>query len=175
MSDPFAITELPPLPPELPEPLAGIERAGLPAPSLPRVLAREVVGELTRQRTRLSLQLEDQSRDRQHAMRAFLRRILAVLDSMDRILHGLPSTDESAETISILRRQLLQILEDEQVSLVEVSPGDSFNGDLCEVAERRERPDLQPGTVIAVERRGYLWKDRLLRPARVIIAYQQGA
>jgi molecular chaperone GrpE len=48
--------------------------------------------------------------------------------------------------------------------------GAQFDHNLHEAVSLSEHEDIEQGTVIDELRRGYLWKNELLRPAQVIVA-----
>lgn len=95
-------------------------------------------------------------------------RILPVLDSLERALEGAeegPFTDG----IQLTRDNLLEALEAEGVTPISVQ--DIFDPSTMEaittLPASEEHPD---GTVVDTLESGYLYKDRVLRPARVVVA-----
>ena len=131
---------------------------------------REVVAEIVRQRSDLVVQLEDFQEDTLREKRKFYLKLLNIVDSLDRLLHMLNPSNESVETINAVRTQFLQALESVDVYPIELNLGDPFNLNTCEVSSRQKRDNLAPGTIIMLERRGYMWEDNVLRHARVSIA-----
>jgi len=129
-----------------------------------------VVGDLIKKRSHLSDQLTDVQEDSHRKERSIFLDFLNVVDSIDRLLKMLDPTNEVAGSLNALRAQFMQLLEDEKVLPIELAAGQEFNADNCEVSSRQERPDLPDGTIISVERRGYSWKERTLRRARVTIS-----
>lgn len=131
---------------------------------------REVVTEIVRQRSDLGVQLEDFQEDTIREKRKFYLKLLNIVDSLDRLLRILDPSNESVETINAVRTQFLQALESVGVYPIELKLGELFDVNTCEVSSRQERDDLTSGTIIMLERRGYMWGDKVLRHARVSIA-----
>jgi molecular chaperone GrpE (heat shock protein) len=131
---------------------------------------RAAISEIIRQRSDLGIQLEDLQEETLHEQRAFYLKLLNIGDSLDRLLRMLDPANEAIETINAVRTQFLQILENVNIYPIELNLGQAFDANTCEVSSQQERPDLQPKTIISVERRGYKWGDRVLRHARVGIS-----
>ena len=66
-------------------------------------------------------------------------------------------------------KQLKQLLE--RFSIVELNPlGEEFDPESHEAMTTQPSDEYEPGQVMVVIQKGYRIHDRLLRPARVIIA-----
>jgi molecular chaperone GrpE len=48
--------------------------------------------------------------------------------------------------------------------------GEPFNPEFHEAMSMQQSDKLEPGTVVTVYQKGYILNDRLLRPARVVVA-----
>ena len=113
-------------------------------------------------------------RDRDLAARQAKRALLlALVDLADGFDRALVHVDESPESVAAglhgMRRRLSSLLEAEGVKAFE-SVGRPFDPTRHEaMATVRDGGD-EPGTVVDEAGRGYLWKDELLRPARVRVA-----
>ena len=99
--------------------------------------------------------------------------LLALVDLADGFDRALVHVDESPESVAAglhgMRRRLSSLLEAEGVKAFE-SVGRPFDPARHEaMATVRDGGD-EPGTVVDEAGRGYLWKDELLRPARVRVA-----
>ncbi len=95
-------------------------------------------------------------------------RILPVLDSLDLALKDAeegPFTDG----IKLIRDNLIQALSAEGVTEIEI--GGDFDPNIMEalttLPASEEHPD---GTVIDVLEKGWMYKERVLRPARVVVS-----
>lgn len=71
--------------------------------------------------------------------------------------------------VELLYRQVFDALSRAGVIPIKTE-GKQFDPHLHEALSREETPDFEEGTVVKELRRGYLFKDRLLRPAQVIVA-----
>ena len=72
--------------------------------------------------------------------------------------------------MSMVKKQLDEFLAGNGVSAVEPVVGSMFDH-ATEEALQREPSDQPEGTVLRVIRKGYMLKDRLLRPANVVVAH----
>ena len=95
-------------------------------------------------------------------------RILPVLDSLDKALEAAeegPMTDG----VRLTRDNLLQALQTEGLSQIEV--GAEFDPNTMEALTTLPASDEHPdGSVIDTLEGGWMYKDRVLRPARVVVA-----
>ena len=95
--------------------------------------------------------------------------LLPVLDDLTRALEAAEQHEEAAleEGVRLVHRQLAQILEKE--GLAEIDTEGVFDPHVHE-ALLSQPSDAESGSVIEVLQKGYRLGDRVLRPARVIIA-----
>lgn len=93
-----------------------------------------------------------------------LERLLPVLDNFDRALEHEPSPG-----IEMVRRELMEVLRSEGLERIEAG-GAPFDPHVHEAVESHEQPGVDEPTVTAVHRAGYLFKDKVLRPAMVAVA-----
>ena len=113
-------------------------------------------------------------RDRDVAARQAKRELLLALvdlaDGFDRALaHVGESPDSVAAGLYGMQRRLGSLLEAEGVKSFE-SVGDRFDPTRHEAVATVRDFDGPAGTVVDEAGRGYLWKDELLRPARVRVS-----
>lgn len=73
--------------------------------------------------------------------------------------------------IDLIRRSLLQILRQRQVTPIEAL-GKPFNPEIMYAVGRQENASVPENTVVQEVVRGYYWGDRILREAQVIVAAQ---
>jgi molecular chaperone GrpE len=112
---------------------------------------------------------------------SLLQEFLPIVDAFERALESmdqgkgvLNELDQYHEGVELLYKQLLDTLGRVGVVPIE-SEGQPFDPHLHEALSRKENPDYEEDTVIQELRRGYLFKDRLLRPAQVIVAFKPRA
>lgn len=111
-------------------------------------------------------------------------RLLPILDDFERALTAerefSPSEGEAAaeavarlrsfvEGVEMIYRRLLEALAEEGITPFG-SVGDPFDPHLHEAMLRVETADVPPGRLVQVFTKGYTYKEKLLRPARVAVA-----
>lgn len=104
---------------------------------------------------------------------ALLGRFLPVLDDFARAFQALPQ--EFAEHpwlggITLIQRKIAGILESENVTPIDLQPGDAFDPLYHQAILYQEVPGFEDGQVVAEVERGYILGERLLRPAAVVVA-----
>jgi molecular chaperone GrpE len=109
---------------------------------------------------------------RRRAQEDLLREILPVLDNFDRALAAEPAGDADRgfrTGVELIHRNFLAALERLGVRPF-VAVGQPFDPLRHEAVARAEREDVEDQTVVAEVLRGYLFHDRVLRPAQVVVA-----
>jgi molecular chaperone GrpE len=108
---------------------------------------------------------------------AILRDILHVLDGFDRALKyfskagGAGTVEQYREGVELLARQVLDTLAQSGVEPI-AAKGTPFDPHLHEALSLEETFEVADGIIVSEVRRGYMFKDNLLRPAQVIVAVQ---
>jgi molecular chaperone GrpE len=110
------------------------------------------------------------------AKSSVLMEFLAIVDACERALASFEdakgkgtSLDEYRQGVELLYKQVLDTLHRVGVVPIEAQ-GRDFDPHLHEALAREESSRHEENTVIEELRRGYLFKDRLLRPAQVKVA-----
>jgi molecular chaperone GrpE len=101
-----------------------------------------------------------------------LIKLLAIVDDFDRAVANMPPELQPVgwvEGIVAIDRKLRLLLDSEGLTPIE-AVGQPFNPHDHEAAVREERTDVPDGTVVAELQRGYRIRDRVLRPAMVVVA-----
>lgn len=104
-------------------------------------------------------------------LRPLVDELLLVLDFLELALASPATTPEArnlALGVEMTRTKLLQALE--QVEVQPLVVGQRFDPALHEATETRAAPEVEPGTILAVKRKGFTWKEQVLRPAQVVVA-----
>jgi molecular chaperone GrpE len=98
-----------------------------------------------------------------------MKELLPVLDDLGRALEAAEQHEEAKleEGVRLVHRQLSQLLEKEGLSEIETKG--VFDPHVHE-ALLSQPSDAEEGTVIEVLQKGYRLGDRVLRPARVVVA-----
>lgn len=125
--------------------------------------------ELENVRKRSQRELENA---RRYGIDRFAQELLAVGDSLEK---GLEAASEKPGVEVLMAgkqatlKQLRQLME--RFGISELNPlGEAFDPELHEAMTTQPSEEYEPGQVMAVIQKGYRIHDRLLRPARVIIA-----
>ena len=118
------------------------------------------------------------SQARKLGLEKFIGQLLPVFDSLDCALNTMSAEDEKTKAAYEGIQLTLKILLDafEKNSVVQLNPqGEVFNPDFHEAMSMQEHPDFEPGTVITVFQKGFQLHDRLVRPAKVVVAKANAA
>ena len=104
------------------------------------------------------------------AARDVLKRLLPVLDNMERALKtGEASHDPLRKGIELVHQQFLDLLRKEGVQPIDAL-GSTFDPHLHEAVEVLDVAGFEPDMVLEEMQRGYTHNDRLLRPALVKVS-----
>jgi len=107
-----------------------------------------------------------------YANESFAKDILAVMDSFDNALASMEGSEESSEVlekmkegISLTHEQLKKILEKNHIKEVECEG--EFDPEVHQAIMQVESDAHKTGDIVQVMQKGYMIKDRVLRPAMV--------
>jgi molecular chaperone GrpE len=158
--------------------VTGVDVQPMPA------LDREQVEALRRERDELSDQLlrkraefdnyrkrveRDREQSATDATAAVLKAIIPTIDNLDRALEATGAENTLREGVELTRRELLALLERQGVT-IEDPVGQPFDPQRHQALSHEVTPGRPEGTIVEVFRKGYSFKDRLLRPALVKVA-----
>jgi molecular chaperone GrpE len=118
--------------------------------------------------------IEDNSK---YAVSNFAKEMLTVADNLDRALLAAPEDKRMgnellknlAVGIEMTQKSLAGGLEKYGVQKVQ-SRGAAFDPNLHQAVQEVENPDVPAGTCVEVYQDGYMIRDRLLRPAMVVVS-----
>lgn len=110
----------------------------------------------------------------EYANNKLLMEILPALDDLGRVLEHLPpdmsdDVHKFADGVSLAQKSLFAALARFGLKEIETM-GSAFDPALHEAIATVESDSSEPGTIIAVHRKGYMLGNRLLRPAMVTVA-----
>jgi molecular chaperone GrpE len=96
--------------------------------------------------------------------------LLPIVDDLERALEAAEEHEEAKleEGVRLVQRELASVLERE--GLAEIETNGKFDPHVHEALLSQPSCDQSEGTVIEVLQKGYRLGDRVLRPARVIVA-----
>ena len=114
----------------------------------------------------------DRAGDTRYAIAEFARELLPVLDNLERALDSTRQHGEAGplvDGVGLVRTQLADVFNRFGVTRIDAL-GQSFNANIDEVAKQQHRTDVPGGTVVEVLSPGNRLNDRVLRPAKVVLA-----
>jgi molecular chaperone GrpE len=151
-------------------PMAPLDREGVEALRKERDDLRD---QLLRKRAEFENYRKRVERDRQQASvdaaANVFKALVPSLDNLDRALEA--QGDEAAlrQGVALIRRDLLALLESQGVT-VQDPLGQQFDPQIHQALSHEHVPGQPEGTIVEVFRKGYSFKDRLIRPALVKVA-----
>jgi molecular chaperone GrpE len=121
-------------------------------------------------------QARDREQERLQANERIVRDLLPVLDDLERAIDAFDEhePDSVREGVVLVHRALRTLLEREGIS--EIAPeGERFDPHEHEALTAQAVPGVSEGTVLQVVQRGFRLGERVVRPARVVIAAEPPA
>jgi molecular chaperone GrpE len=130
-------------------------------------LAQRVQADFENYRKRAA---REQERLVAHAHERLVRELLPVLDDLERALEAAERHEEATlvDGVRLVERALRGALEKEGVREIETEG--AFDPHVHEALLTQAREGARPGSVVEVVQRGYRMGDKVVRPARVIVA-----
>ena len=112
----------------------------------------------------------EQKESKKYAAEKVLKALIPVVDDLDRALeHGGEEGGALADGVKLVHRKFLQALEGEGAK--SFSPqGEAFDPMAHEAMTQMPSAEVPAGHVLQVFQRGWYLQERLLRPAKVIVA-----
>lgn len=110
-----------------------------------------------------------------YANENLLEKLLPVLDNFEMAIAAARNTEgETARAlhqgVDMVLQQFKQVLKDSGLEEVDASEGVAFNPNVHEAIATQESPKYPEGHVLQQMRKGYLLRDRLIRPASVVVS-----
>jgi len=156
-----------------------VEALEEPQPAAPAGLAAELEkckdavlrarADLDNYRKRVAREKEDAIR---YANNSLLESLLPILDNFELGLDAARSSSDAAgivKGLEMVRKQLEDFLRDHGVEIVDAA-GDRFDPHLHEAVAHEPSKGVAEGTVVRQLRKGFKLKDRLIRPASVVVS-----
>ncbi len=132
-------------------------------------LLRRTQADFVNYRRRMS---QEQAEARIAAQSALLSQLVPVLDDLGRALEAAPpelATHSWVQGLFLVARRLTTLLE--QLGVRQIgTPGERFDPHWHEAITAEERADVPEGTIVRVAQPGYALGERVIRPARVVVA-----
>jgi len=140
--------------------------------------ARAEIGDLSERLLRLQADFEnfrkraqrEKDEARQFANQSLIEKQLPILDNFEMALAAAKDADPALrDGVQMIYDQLLGILRDSGVETIDAT-GEDFDPNLHEAISQQETTGAEPGTVVEQVQCGYRLHERLVRPARVVVA-----
>ena len=106
---------------------------------------------------------------RLHMKGEIVKKILPLLDDLERALQNRPADESWANGIELIARKFQTTLESEGVKRIEAE-GKEFDPNFHEAISNEPNDEVESGHVIAVVQNGYMLGERVIRPALVRVA-----
>jgi molecular chaperone GrpE len=109
-----------------------------------------------------------------YANEALLQKLIPILDNFDMALAAAQSTQNDAAQslqagVNMINQQLKTVLTETGLEEIDAT-GKTFDPNFHEAVSQQETAEVPEGQVVQQLRKGYKLRDRLLRPATVIVA-----
>jgi molecular chaperone GrpE len=111
----------------------------------------------------------DREQSATDATASVLKAVIPTIDNLDRALEATGAESTLRQGVELTRRELLALLERQGVT-IEDPQGQPFDPQRHQALSHEVAPGQPDGTIVEVFRKGYAFKDRLLRPALVKVA-----
>jgi len=132
-------------------------------------IALRSVADLDNYRKRMAREKDEAIR---FANASFLERLIPILDNFELGLQAAKATGGHSAVVdgmSMVSRQLQDFLTGCGIETVDAT-GQPFNPNIHEAIAQEESEEVEEGHVIRQVRKGYRLKDRLIRPANVVVS-----
>ena len=107
-----------------------------------------------------------------YAAESFITKLLPVIDDFERSLQHIDdnnNTDAVKEGIKLVYEKLIKVLDEQGVKIMKVK-GEPFNVDYHDALMQRKDDSVPPHTVLEEIEKGYLYRDKVIRHAKVIVS-----
>nr|WP_142064583.1 nucleotide exchange factor GrpE [Brevibacillus sp. AG162] len=104
-----------------------------------------------------------------YASLKIVEELLPVLDNFERALAAdkeSMTVDSLLEGVNMVYRQMVQVFDKEGLAAIEAK-GKPFDPHIHQAVMQTQDPEFDPGVVVAELQKGYMFKDRVVRPAMV--------
>ena len=116
---------------------------------------------------------EERERELGLAGEGLIRKVLAIADDFDRAIDNRPAElagDAWADGVAAIDRKLRALLDSEGVRPIEAAPGRQFDPREHEAIANVPGTGRRDGEIVEEVQRGYMLRDRVLRPSLVAVA-----
>ena len=114
------------------------------------------------------MKLQQSLKDEINCKKDVFLEILEIIDDIERITVNKENTTESWKYLDIIKKKALKILEKQGIAAMIFEDNKAKFG-WCEVVGTEKSEGVDNETIIREIKKGYLWNDKILRLANVII------
>lgn len=110
-----------------------------------------------------------------YAEEQILKELLPSLDNLERAIEQGQKTENATELLAgveLTYKGLISTLEKFEVTAIQ-SVGEQFDPNIHEALAMEETGEVEPNCVLREFQKGYMFKDKLIRPAKVVVAKKQ--
>ncbi|EGQ43817.1 MAG: molecular chaperone GrpE, heat shock protein [Candidatus Nanosalina sp. J07AB43] len=93
--------------------------------------------------------------------------LIEVIDNLERALEAADEETAVVQGVDMVKDQLYQTLNAEGLEVIET--GDEFDPEIHKAVETRAHEEHEPKTILEEKRKGYMYNDKVLRPAEVVV------
>ena len=133
-----------------------------------------ISAEMENLRRRTSKEKQDLIR---YANESLLSKLLELPDDIENAINSGESSSEPTpmlEGIKMIHRKMLKIFEEEGVKAMDDPTGEEFDVDYHEALMSQPSESIAEGHIINIVQKGYLYKEKVLRHAKVITSQGNG-
>jgi molecular chaperone GrpE len=112
------------------------------------------------------------SQERRYAFGPLVLDLLPALDNLDRAMQAASKAKETGplvQGVAMVQSQVLEMLKRHGITRIEAK-GKPFDPNTHEAVMQQPSKGAAPGTILEVLEEGYMIHDRVLRPAKVVVA-----
>lgn len=112
-----------------------------------------------------------------YAAESFIAKLLPVVDDFERTLEHIDDIDNNKavkEGIKLVYEKLLKVLNEQGVKKMQTK-GEPFNVDYHDALMQKKDDSVPPHTVLEEVESGYLYRDKVIRHAKVIVSEESSS
>ena len=103
-------------------------------------------------------------------VKEILKDMIGVLDAFERCSTVIDEEGRRVQSrYSNVEKTLRRKLNDKGVFEIALKVGDMVDDNLCSTCDTEPNSSMKDGTIIGIEKKGYMFKDIVLRPVEVVI------
>jgi len=119
---------------------------------------------------------KDKEQFLKYATEKVLEDIVPVIDNLELGLEHAKKVKECKEIVTGIEMTLnilLNTLKNHGLEPITTEIGEPFDPNFHEAMAQEEREDMEPGRISLIMQKGYKLRDRILRPAKVMVSKKQ--